>query len=185
MWLRWIVPPTIPTPVPVMTASSLRSHRRRSAPLPVPVDNLTPPVRRATLPMSSSFLEEEAVLHRSKHVSFLDPALPSVRSGGFPREPFLSEQVLMEEPLPQPPVQTQLPVDGSSRSSVSSSSTLVHNPIQMDVDPSDEPVSDSSSRRSLSRRLPKMKNPFIGKVRRRPCSAEPSSKTYTSSAEGV
>jgi hypothetical protein len=178
MWFRWLVPSTAPTPPPVPTTNVLRTRRRRSVPLPSPVGSLSSPIRRVTAPISPSFLEDDVALHHSKHVYFLDPGLPNTRSESFVRE---TDFVLVEgESLDQPETQLQPLVDGSPQSSLSSSSTLVSNSIQvqMNVDPGDEPPveSDSSSRRSLSMRLPKMKNPFVGRARRRSANAETFSK---------
>jgi hypothetical protein len=187
MWFRWLVPSAIPMPVlvtPMTTTIVPRTRRRRSVPVPLP-GSLIQPVRLATSPISSetqSSLELNVSLHQSKRVYFLAPALLNNRYEGFSRETGFTEPVLEEgESSTQPRAQLQPPIDGSPRSSLSSSSTLVSNAIhvQVNTDLVDERVveSDSSSRRSLSKRLPKIKNPFAGKARRRSANAETFSQT--------
>lgn len=182
MWLRWLVPSTTPAPPEMTTTNALRTRRRRSVALAPPVGKLIPPVRRATTPVPPNFLEDDETFNPSKRVNFVEPTLPNIRSESVQE----TEAVPMEgEPLTQAQAQAQAqlqpPVNGSSRSSLSSSSTLAFNSVQvqMKVDLGDERTveSDTSSRRSLSKRLPKMKNPFVGRGRRQSANTDALSKT--------
>lgn len=173
MWFGWLVPSTIPTPVSVTRVtmtSALRTRRRR-----VP-----------NLPETQSPLEVDPALHYPNHVCSPHPALSYTTSESLSQDICVAEQVLVAgESLAQSRAQLPSPVDESSRSS---SYTLVSNPIhvQMNVDTGDEPIveSDSSSRRSLSQRLPKMKNPFAGKARRRSANAETFSQNPPTDSNG-
>ena len=173
MWLRWLVPSVTPTPATVTTTNALRTRRRRSVPLAPPAGALIPPFRRVTTPVSPNPLEVDETLHHSKHIHSLDPRLSNDRSESLARE----TSAIQGESSAQPHAQLQPPVDGSSGSLLSSSSTIAIQ-VQVKVDLGDEPFveSDSSSRRSLSKRLPKMKNPFIGR-RRQSANADMFSET--------
>lgn len=185
MWFRWFLPSSMPTPVPMTTqtvTNALRTRRRKSVPLPARVGTWNPPNRRVTAPAISgptSSIEDDSALRNSKRVYFVDIAIPRVRDESDAGEVSFVEKGLVDgDSLAQPQARPQplAPPDISPRASLSSSSTLVVNPIHVQVaniDLNDEPVdSDSSSRRSLSKRLSKMKCPLIGKARRQSANAE-------------
>jgi hypothetical protein len=151
----------MPAQAPV--TSSPKSRRRQSAP---PLIQRATDQHMPTQPDASS-LSEEGMFPRSRHVYFLEPnpvdAEDDSNTNPLTRE---AQSIAKSSTQPQPIIDTSPPSSISS-SSVHDTSNQIH--VQLDSCDDRSVESDSSSRRSsLPMRLPRMKNPFVGKARRIP-----------------